>query len=1633
MAATNASTTDLLALAADPETTPFDYIIVGSGAGGGVLAARLARSGKRVLVLEAGADVAAEQQPCGIVDAPAESAAKLRQVYEVPVYYGAASEDDPMSWSFSVRHFADTAEQQKDPKYNPEHDPSANPDPNWPTGGKGGIFYPRASGIGGCTNHHAMIIAKPNDLDWQRVAELTGDPSWQPSAMQGYFAVIEQVLYYSAYKSAFRKALGKIAAAWRALVAFLNPSEQLDNGGHGTAGWQKTSFISPLLIVTIAKSDWVFISLLARAVLWLLIKGGGFKAFLKSIVTLSVVQFLDPNYRRDWPAAPDVNLKLIPIGTDGARRVGLREWLLKNATDYPRNLTIVTCALATRVIFEAPAESEDDYTAAGEKRRPVVPRAIGVEVAEGKHLYQPSPLSQSEAYSSAQPRRQLFARTEVILSGGTYNSPQLLMLSGIGDQAELAKHGIDGLRDRDGKKIADGIDLAGVGKNLQDRYEVGVVSQTKKPFKTLDGDTLVPPKPGEQPDPALTQWLEDGGGLYATNGGAIAFLARSGHHDGPEADLFVFGVPAAFRGYYWGWSSQLLYPEQVPPGEPIDHRNIWTWVILKAYTHNSGTVKLRSASPFAQLDIDTDSFARDPVTGTYTPGAQQDLAAVEAAVELVRKINASIPLIDREVQPGKDVTNSQIAKWVHQTAWGHHANGTCRMGSDPWRPFPATELKDRGAVLDSRFRVHGVERLRIVDASIFPEIPGYFIVTPIFMAAEKAAETIIADSVTYPDQLEAKEAHAVAQRRQAALISRGWEDHQRLSGYPTGAATAAAPGSSVATAEGAVSDYGAATGMAGTPGPAPYPRRLPKDAVGLALSGGGIRSATYCLGALQALAAKGRLRAVDFMSSVSGGGYIGSFLGRLYTRVASDVADKPAYVENVLRNSNSAEIEWLRTHVNYLAGEGLSDLKTNLGTIWRNLLAVQLVIATFFVFIFGLLRLLAVPLGKLPGIPGNPVNVLGLQLSPWWWLPVAATIALGLPIFYAYWLAPRKKGGVPYSVHALLLWVVLLAGAVVALGIPSLRLFGAVGLVILLLAWVWELLASLDMQPGTDTRTQGVILRARLTYLAGLAVLLFVVTTLWVVLDTLALTTAAKTMRPMIVSIAGILMGVLPFFRDTVTNLTKPKTPAGAAAPSGGVSNLVLLAIALGLLGFLLFTLDVVVHWSFDYSTVVGWWLIALAFAVSVVLGRDVSFLNLSSLQSTYAARLARTFLGASNPQRIYPHGKGTPTEVSVPDADDDIEFEAYHPELKGGPLHLVSVCVNETADAASGRHLKNDKGLQMAVGPEGISVGRRFTALWDRSAASIASDESVVEAILPTNDPNAFHVLKKRGFDTADVQPLRLSQWIATSGAAFSTGQGRNTKLSLSLLLGLLNVRLGYWWDSRIRAGQRPGLYPPGFWRRLIELPSFIFRTQRMLLEEWQGYYGGPSQRFWYLSDGGHFEGTGLYELIRRRLPFMIAIDALQDAKYQFQDLSQLIRLAEIDFGAHCRWLDPAPGRAQGKTGWEAFEEHGIVVPPLVREWLDPEAIGPWQEIRRNGPYAAAIARVTYSSGTHRKPSWLLLLKAAVPPGVPLEVRCYADVNQAFPNDPTADQFLTDEQWESYRELGECMMGKVLLREPVS
>jgi choline dehydrogenase len=138
-----------------------EYIVVGSGAGGGPLAARLAELGHRVLLLEAGGD----EEPWN---------------YQVPAFHGLATEDEAMRLDHYVRHYADEARQSRDPNYEPA---------------RKGVFYPRARTLGGCTAHYAMMIVRPHDSDWQAICDATGDASWSPTAMNKYFGSVERCLY----------------------------------------------------------------------------------------------------------------------------------------------------------------------------------------------------------------------------------------------------------------------------------------------------------------------------------------------------------------------------------------------------------------------------------------------------------------------------------------------------------------------------------------------------------------------------------------------------------------------------------------------------------------------------------------------------------------------------------------------------------------------------------------------------------------------------------------------------------------------------------------------------------------------------------------------------------------------------------------------------------------------------------------------------------------------------------------------------------------------------------------------------------------------------------------------------------------------------------------------------------------------------------------------------------------------------------------------------------------------------------------------------------------------------------------------------------------------------------------------
>jgi choline dehydrogenase len=625
-----------------PSTYDADYIVVGSGAGGGTVAARLAEQGYQVLLLEAGGDprtlVGATPQTPGVNSLPDD--------YDVPAFHPLATENDALRWDFFVRHYADADRRRQDPNYRDTADGKA----------VDGVLYPRAGVLGGCTAHSAMILVYPHNADWNQIADLTGDASWRAENMRTYFERIECCEYRPEEKTLNQ--LGQ------------NPSR------HGWDGWLQTEKAVPSAAIlnddlrsTIVDS--------ARTVLHspeFALSDEDRQARLESE--------LDPN---DWRVVSDsaIGLRYTPLTTRNHQRIGARERVLDVATHQRDKLKVQLHALATRVLFDA------------------ANRAIGVEYQSGERLYG------ADAHPSTAdgPVRQVFAAREVILAGGAFNTPQLLMLSGIGPAAGLGPCGIP-VR----------VDLAGVGQNLQDRYEVAVVNRMKAAsWEALAGATFT------SSDPQYQQWADKRDGVYTTNGAILSVVARSSPAS-PLPDLFLYALLGRFQGYFPGYSSLLA-----------KNPNCLTWVVLKAHTNNTaGQVTLRSADPRVPPEINFRYFDE----GNDAGGS--DLQAVAAGVRLARRLVSGLKakgMIAKEELPGEAVTDAALPDFVQQHAWGHHASCSCPIG----RP-------EDGGVVSSDFKVHGVTGLRIVDASVFPRIPGFFIASAVYMIGEKAADVIAADA-----------------------------------------------------------------------------------------------------------------------------------------------------------------------------------------------------------------------------------------------------------------------------------------------------------------------------------------------------------------------------------------------------------------------------------------------------------------------------------------------------------------------------------------------------------------------------------------------------------------------------------------------------------------------------------------------------------------------------------------------------------------------------------------------------------------------------------------------------------------------------------------------------------------------
>lgn len=593
-----------------PLRDEYDFIIVGSGAGGGPLACNLAIQGFSVLVLEAGEkDIKTDN-------------------YKIPAYHGMASEDKDLAWQYFVKHYSGDRDKQ-DSKY---------------VDGKG-IFYPRGATIGGSTAVNALITVYPHAKDFEYIADITEDDSWSPRNMRKYIHEIENCHYLN-YFDAMRQ-------------------------DHGIGGWLPTRY-HDLDIYTLLRN---------------IILAGVIKANLahngKNLLDLIFNEkSLDPN--QDFFEKGGVGPVKVPLTANKkSYRHSVREYLLQIQSYIPDQLHIETNALASKVLFDADKN------------------AIGVEFLKGSKIYEADPYYSSDRVKT---KKVVKAKREVILSAGAFNTPQLLQLSGIGNAQHLEQKGIPVIAD-----------LPGVGENLQDRYELGILYKLK--LETVNNCTF-----GNGYDECLNQLNWFAKGPYTTNGSIVANIAKS-NRNLDYADLFNFALLAPFKGYYPGYSKEFA-----------PNRDTLTWAILKGHTENNvGQVKIQSTDPTKVPSINFKYFADgDDFYGS-------DMKALISGVKNIRNLMNHYHVrgtVVKETWPGAAIkTDDQLRDFISKEAWGHHASCTCPIGSDD----------DNMAVLDKNFKVRGVNKLRVVDASVFPKIPGFFIAMPIYLISEKATDDILKD------------------------------------------------------------------------------------------------------------------------------------------------------------------------------------------------------------------------------------------------------------------------------------------------------------------------------------------------------------------------------------------------------------------------------------------------------------------------------------------------------------------------------------------------------------------------------------------------------------------------------------------------------------------------------------------------------------------------------------------------------------------------------------------------------------------------------------------------------------------------------------------------------------------------
>ncbi|HEV2691089.1 MAG TPA: hypothetical protein VGV35_21180, partial [Bryobacteraceae bacterium] len=401
----------------------------------------------------------------------------------------------------------------------------------------------------------------------------------------------------------------------------------------------------------------------------------------------------------------------------------------------------------------------------------------------------------------------------------------------------------------------------------------------------------------------------------------------------------------------------------------------------------------------------------------------------------------------------------------------------------------------------------------------------------------------------------------------------------------------------------------------------------------------------------------------------------------------------------------------------------------------------------------------------------------------------------------------------------------------------------------------------------------------------------------------------------------------------------KPKSsPADLAAKFAGPVFLLMLVTVLSMANDGLLQVLSAIPWPHGPFAQAGMLAVALL-AVALISSFFIN-INRFSLHAMYRARLIRTYLGASRPDR---------DKTANPFTDLDEADNIALTKLVRKPLHIVNMALN--------------------------LVGGKNLAWQQRKAESFTASRLRTGSLrigYQNTDFYARHGHPSTGFS--------LGSAMAISGAAASPNMGYHSSALLSLVMTLFNARLGWWLAN-------PGVHGDGVWGKDGPTISFV-----PILNEALGRTNDEST--WvYLSDGGHFENLGVYEMILRRCRTIVVVDGSQDEPYTFEDLGNAVRKARVDLGI-------------------PIEFDGIPI------------YGPRDTRNRY----CAIGNIDYKcvDGEHAHQGRILYIKACMKGTEPTDVLHYASMDSKFPQQGTDELWFDEAQFESYRRLGAYIVEEI-------